>query len=234
MCVVAFRLLDQDSLVAESDMDMCPNSAHHARILPLATTFHLSGGVHQQYNPRRLIHLDFLDNKPTSTMAPAPPRPAVKPQKVRYFKGKPVGAVASDSDSDDDEDVVIPKRTVPKIDESLVAGGAGRVIKEGKPIIKMELGSVKVGGDGGVKHGGWRVWAWLTTAVGEESDEESEEESEEELPKPKFVPKLPGGDEVGCPYGSRVTPQSSEYETDSEEESEEEAKPAIRPVFVSK
>ncbi|WOO85041.1 putative protein [Vanrija pseudolonga] len=144
-------------------------------------------------------------------MAPAPPRPAVKPQKVRYFKGKPVGAVASDSDSDEEEDVVIPKRTVPKIDENLVAGGAGRVIKEGKPIIKMELGSVKVGGDGGVKH-----------AVGEESDEESEEESEEELPKPKFVPKIPGGDE------------SSEYETDSEEESEEEAKPAIRPVFVSK
>ncbi|TXT13182.1 hypothetical protein VHUM_01583 [Vanrija humicola] len=142
-------------------------------------------------------------------MAPAPPRPAVKPQKVRYFKGKPVGAVASDSDSDEEEDVVIPKRTVPKIDESLVAGGAGRIIKEGKPIIKMELGSVKVGGDGGVKH--------------EDSDEEeSEEESDEEAPKPKFVPKLPGGDE------------SSEYETDSEEESEEEVKPAIRPVFVSK
>ncbi|RSH79806.1 uncharacterized protein EHS24_009466 [Apiotrichum porosum] len=143
---------------------------------------------------------------------PAPQAPRAKPAKVRYFKGKPGGAVA-DSDSDSGEDETIPLRTTKQVisDPSIVAGGAGRVIrpetlKDVKPKIKMDLGSVKIP-DGGVSR-----------AIGEESDDESEEESEEET-KPAFIPKME---------------DSSEYETDSEEESEEEVKPAFRPVFVGK
>lgn len=94
-------------------------------------------------------------------MAPAPVatanRPLVAPTKQRYFKGKAPEAAFSDSDDsgDDGEDVqtqnkskarsALPKPPPPPKDESLVAGGAGRVIKlDGG--VKMNLGGVKVGG----------------------------------------------------------------------------------------
>ncbi|WWD00695.1 hypothetical protein V866_007630 [Kwoniella sp. B9012] len=151
---------------------------------------------------------------PPTGVRPAISKPAPKPTKIRYFKGKAPDAPPSDSESDDDEEEqqqqqqIKKRHEATKIDKNYVAGGAGRVIMPGGGV-KMELGSVKVGGtkmplgkDGGVKE--------------ESSEEETDEESEEEA--------KPG-----------VEDESSEYETDSEEESEPEPpKPVFRPVFKPK
>ncbi|KAL7420062.1 hypothetical protein Q5752_005027 [Cryptotrichosporon argae] len=148
--------------------------------------------------------------------------PAQKQEKVRYFKGKPIGGPAPDSDSDSDDAAPEPPLkgrapAAPKQDPRLVAGGAGRVIGDAKGIklqlrdVKVEGGRVVLGGvHGGVKHD-----------VDEESSEEEESE-EEEKPAPRSIPKPPGSAE------------SSEYETDLEEDEEEPKKPAFRPLFVSK
>ena len=86
-------------------------------------------------------------------MAPAPVlrghRPLNKPPKIRYFKGKaPDAAVSSDEDDSDGE--VAPPEPV-QIDKTLVAGGAGRILKE--PSMKVALRDVKVEG-GRVLFGG--------------------------------------------------------------------------------
>ncbi len=98
-------------------------------------------------------------------MAPAPTatanRPMAAPSKTRYFKGKAPEAMA-DSDSDEDEDVQKPIVKEPiKVDKSLVAGGAGRIITDVSKIrqrpqhmgVKMELGSAKIGTGAPVKAG---------------------------------------------------------------------------------
>ncbi|WVW78342.1 hypothetical protein I302_100296 [Kwoniella bestiolae CBS 10118] len=150
---------------------------------------------------------------PPTGVRPAISKPVPKPSKIRYFKGKAPDAPPSDSDSDEDDDgqqqqhqQIKKRHEATQIDRNYVAGGAGRVIMPGGGV-KMELGSVKVGGtkmplgkDGGVKE--------------ESSEEETDEESEEET--------KPGAEE------------SSEYETDSEEESEPEPpKPVFRPNLPS-
>ncbi|RSH92283.1 hypothetical protein EHS25_008698 [Saitozyma podzolica] len=155
-------------------------------------------------------------------MAPAPTatanRPLARPSKVRYFKGKPLDEAVSDESSGEEEPQPQQriKRVAPPVqDEDVVAGGAGRVIRQGGAVgMKMDLGGVKLGG--------------VKPPVKEEEEEESEEEEseeEDEKPKPTFrkpaPPKAP-------------SEESSEYETDSEEESEEEKKPALRPVFIRK
>ena len=91
-------------------------------------------------------------------MAPAPAsRPSrsttvPKPSKIRYFKGKAPDAAISDSDSDEDEENHAPPETV-RVDKSLVAGGAGKIIPEGgvvrkivEPRMKVALRDVKVEG----------------------------------------------------------------------------------------
>jgi hypothetical protein len=82
---------------------------------------------------------------------------------MRYFKGKPGGAVADSDESDDDGDTLqlvkgrgpaAAAASAAKADPSIVAGGAGRVVRpdqlrDAKPKIKMELGGVTIP-DGGV------------------------------------------------------------------------------------
>jgi microfibrillar-associated protein 1 len=89
-------------------------------------------------------------------MAPAPRstvRPLAKPTKIRYFKNKAPDAPPSDSDSDDEDQQ--PVAPVVKIDKSIVAGGAGRIIKPGARNgglngvgvgMKVELRDVKIEG----------------------------------------------------------------------------------------
>ncbi|WWC68035.1 uncharacterized protein I206_101954 [Kwoniella pini CBS 10737] len=151
---------------------------------------------------------------PPTGFRPSTAKPVAKPSKIRYFKGKAPDAPASDSDSDEDEEEqkqqVKKKSQSAKIDRSYVAGGAGRVIPSGGAV-KMELGSVKVGGKGPLgSNGGVKE---------ESSEEETDEESEEEAKAQKQ------GQE-----------ESSEYETDSEEEESEPEppKPVFRPVFKLK
>lgn len=82
-------------------------------------------------------------------------KPLTKVVKTRYFKGKPGAEVDSESESEGDEPILEIKRSAaPKFDANIVAGGAGRVLKtDDKPVIKMELGSVKL--EGGVKKRKW-------------------------------------------------------------------------------
>lgn len=82
-------------------------------------------------------------------MAPAPKtvgnRAIPKAAKIRYFKGKaPEAARSDDEDSDEDEETVTAPQPV-RVDKSLVAGGAGRIIPEGGAI-KVALRDVKVEG----------------------------------------------------------------------------------------
>ncbi len=96
-------------------------------------------------------------------MAPVPTatanRPLAKPSKIRYFKGKAPEAALS-SDEDDSEVETAPPEPI-KVDKDLVAGGAGRIVKE--PAMKLALRDVKVEGGrvmvggkmGGVKQGWW-------------------------------------------------------------------------------
>lgn len=173
-------------------------------MIPLVSLPPPNSEIHTHHPSRlsnNLISILCSDFHPLNFAMPAPQAPRAKPAKVRYFKGKPGGAVA-DSDSDSGEDETIPLRTTKQVvsDPSIVAGGAGRVIrpetlKDVKPKIKMDLGSVKIP-DGGVSRG--KCWdrracycSGVTdvAAIGEESDDESEEESEEET-KPAFIPKI--------------------------------------------
>jgi microfibrillar-associated protein 1 len=67
-----------------------------------------------------------------------------RPSKVRYFKGKAPDA-APDSDSDSDEDEVRHAPEPVKVDTSLVAGGAGRIITDASALAsKKGVGEVKV------------------------------------------------------------------------------------------
>lgn len=87
-------------------------------------------------------------------MAPAPTatanRPLARPSKVRYFKGKPLDEAVSDESSGEEEPQPQQriKRVAPPVqDENVVAGGAGRVIRQGGAVgVKMDLGGVKLGG----------------------------------------------------------------------------------------
>ena len=146
--------------------------------------------------------------------APARQKPAARPSKVRYFKGKAPDA-APDSDDDSDEDEVLQAPEPVKVDRSLVAGGAGRVIPDGSALasqkstgeVKVALRDVKIEGGRVVlpksaKEGALTRWtseAWELISEeesSEEEDESEEEEEEEEKPKPKFgLPAAPG-DEV--------------------------------------
>ena len=84
-------------------------------------------------------------------MAPtAVGRPLAKPSKIRYFKGKAPDAVIS---SDDDSDVEVAPPEPIKVDENLVAGGAGRIVRQPAPAMKVALRDVKVEG-GRVMMGG--------------------------------------------------------------------------------
>lgn len=97
-----------------------------------------------------------------SKVAPKPAAPRPPAVKTRYFKGKP-GAAVADSDDSDGEDEALPLANIGRgqaaaaaanADPTIVAGGAGRVIRpealrDVKPKIKMELGNVKIP-DGGV------------------------------------------------------------------------------------
>ncbi len=96
---------------------------------------------------------------PAPVVAARPPiiaRPLPKPSKIRYFKGKaPEAALSSDSD---DSDAEPPPMEPIKVDESIVAGGAGRIVKEpamrlALRDVKVEGGRVLVGGKEGVKAG---------------------------------------------------------------------------------
>lgn len=94
-------------------------------------------------------------------MAPAPTRtanrPIANPSKTRYFKGKaPEAAPESDSEEESEDDNVQltkPKFKAvskpPPVDESLVAGGAGRIVPDGgvlgKVGMKMDLGGAQIG-----------------------------------------------------------------------------------------
>lgn len=90
----------------------------------------------------------------THTMAPGPTatanRPLARPSKVRYFKGKPLDEAVSDESSGEEEPQPQQriKRVAPPVqDENVVAGGAGRVIRQGGAVgMKMDLGGVKLGG----------------------------------------------------------------------------------------
>lgn len=81
-------------------------------------------------------------------MAPAPTatanRPLARPSKVRYFKGKPLDEAVSDESSGEEEPQPQQrvKRVAPPVqDENVVAGGAGRVIRQGGAVgMKMDLG----------------------------------------------------------------------------------------------
>lgn len=76
--------------------------------------------------------------------APARQKPAARPAKVRYFKGKAPDA-APDSDDDSDEDEVQQAPEPVKVDRSLVAGGAGRIIPDGGTLASRKgAGEVKV------------------------------------------------------------------------------------------
>jgi len=101
---------------------------------------------------------------PAKAAASKPSAPRPPPTKTRYFKGKPGGVVADSDDESDDggDDLHLVRGRGPaaaaaaaaKTDPTLVAGGAGRVVRpeqlrDIKPKIKMDLGSVKIP-DGGV------------------------------------------------------------------------------------
>jgi hypothetical protein len=123
-----------------------------------------------------------------------------KPAKVRYWKGKPLGAELDPEDSDEDEsdedgqESAVQKRKrlqaqqaaerEARIDKDVVAGGAGRVLRQG-PAVKVDLKGVEVGK------------AVPVAAVKKEEEESSEEETddveEEEEVKPNVsIPKAPG------------------------------------------
>ena len=88
-------------------------------------------------------------------------RPVPKPSKIRYFRGKaPTAAAASSDEDDSDAEVASPEPV--KVDRDLVAGGAGRVVRE--PAMKVALKDVKVengrglmGGKAEVKPGRWTM-----------------------------------------------------------------------------
>jgi microfibrillar-associated protein 1 len=94
-------------------------------------------------------------------------RPLVKPPKIRYFKGKAPDALPSSDEDDSDVEAPLPEPI--KIERDLVAGGAGRIVKE--PAMKVALRDVKVeggkvlvgGSTGGVKAGMYRYtyWGWV-------------------------------------------------------------------------
>ena len=141
----------------------------------------------------------------------APKRPVVKPTKIRYFKGKAPDAALSDSDEESDEDRVRVPEPV-KVDKSVVAGGAGRIVPDGGATMKVALRDVKVEGGRVVlpknaKQGEFmpeldiEEVASLPWAVDETSEEETDSEEEEQEPlKPKFAisrPKAVVKEEVG-------------------------------------
>ncbi|CAD6570134.1 MAG: hypothetical protein TREMPRED_005606 [Tremellales sp. Tagirdzhanova-0007] len=152
-------------------------------------------------------------------MAPAPTprayRPLAKPSKIRYFKGKAPDAAISSDEDDSDVDVAPPEPV--KLDKTLVAGGAGRIVKE--PAMKVALRDVKVEG-GKVLVGG------KLGVVKQEDEEDSEEEETDDEQEIKLKPS--------AAKLNTTEAYLLEYETDSEEESEEDKKPALRPVFVPK
>lgn len=80
---------------------------------------------------------------------PGTNKPLTKAPKVRYFKGKAPDAAPSDSDSDNEDEVKPQQLELKKVDDRIVAGGAGRVIQQGDeslPKMKLKLGDVKVEG----------------------------------------------------------------------------------------
>ena len=107
---------------------------------------------HAELNSRRVssISNNLTGNLTTTngdpSMAPAPTprayRPLAKPSKIRYFKGKAPDAAISSDEDDSDVDVAPPEPV--KLDKTLVAGGAGRIVKE--PAMKVALRDVKVEG----------------------------------------------------------------------------------------
>ena len=86
-------------------------------------------------------------------------RPLNKPAKIRYFKNKAPEVALSSDENDSDVEVAPPEPV--KVDDSIVAGGAGRIIKDGEAVMKVALKDVKVEGGkvllggktGGIKQG---------------------------------------------------------------------------------
>lgn len=90
--------------------------------------------------------------------------------KVRYWKGKPQGAEldaddSDDSEEEDEEESAVKKRKriqqelaaerEARLDKDVVAGGAGRVLRQGASgIVKVDLKNVEVGKAMPVKKGG--------------------------------------------------------------------------------
>lgn len=124
-----------------------------------------------------------------------------KPTKVRYWKGKPLGVELDPEDSDDDEsdedgqESAVQKRKrlqaqqaaerEARIDKDVVAGGAGRVMRQAPLAVKVDLKGVEVGKAGPI--------AAVKKEEEESSEEETDDEEEEEEVKPKVsIPKPPG------------------------------------------
>lgn len=100
--------------------------------------------------------------------------------KVRYWKGKPLGAELDPEDSDEDveeeeEDAAVLRKKKQqaaaaararevKVDSDVVAGGAGRIMRQA-PEVKMNLEGVKVGRVEPVKKGEGTCFAKIALHV---------------------------------------------------------------------
>lgn len=138
-------------------------------------------------------------------------RPLAKPSRTRYFKGKAPEAAPEDSDEDDDDEededeqqrrakARAKKAAIAAAEAekkaNLVAGGAGRIIRQGDMAggqLKMELGGIKVGG---------RAEPVKREVKEEDEDSSEEEETDDEDEEDARVkpaagmPKPPGGESV--------------------------------------
>jgi hypothetical protein len=83
---------------------------------------------------------------------------AQKPHKIRYFRGKAPEA-ARDSDSDEDDEEQQPVQQPAIVDRNLVAGGAGRIIRNPgldiKQKVKVDLAGIQLGKQLPIKRGLW-------------------------------------------------------------------------------
>lgn len=154
------------------------------------------------HSAQHLTRSDGMSSRVAPSSLATANRPLAKPSRTRYFKGKAPEAAPVDSDEDDDDDededeqqrraTARAKKAALAAAEAekkanLVAGGAGRIIRQGDMQagqLKMELGGIKVGG---------KAEPVKREAKPEEesSEEEETDEEDEEDARVKPAPGMP-------------------------------------------